>query len=227
MNNRSPQHYIPALKYHVLTGFYDTIVGLTTRESVFKTALVNLAAPQPGEYLLDVGCGTGTLTRLFAELEPKLRIMGLDADPVQIKQAQKRLTAFSNEISLQQGFAQSLPQEPQTFDLVVSSLFFHHLTTDQKKDALGEILRVLKPGGRLLIADWGKPLSIGQRLAFYIVQLLDGFETTRDSVEGSLPTLMKETGFASVDHSGFVSTPLGTVRLFQAKKRNSDVTQSN
>ena len=87
MNIRRQQRYIPALKYHVLTGFYDTIVCLTTRESVFKTALVNLAAPQPGEYLLDVGCGTGTLPRLFAELEPKLRIMGLDDDPAGAKKA--------------------------------------------------------------------------------------------------------------------------------------------
>lgn len=222
MNNRNSQLYIPALKYHALTGFYDSIVGLTTRESVFKTTLVKLAAPMPGESLLDVGCGTGTLTRLFAELEPELHIVGLDADPAQIKQAQKKLTTFGNQISLQQGYAQSLPQESQTFDLVVSSLFFHHLTTDQKRDALGEILRVLKPGGRLLIADWGKPSSIAQRLAFFLVQMLDGFETTRDSVEGSLPTLMKETGFVSLDDGGFVPTPLGTVRLFQAKKLNND-----
>ena len=53
---------------------------------------------------------------------------------------------------------------------------------------------------------------------FFIVQLLDGFDTTRDSVEGNLPNLMKEAGFADVENSRFVPAFLGTVRLFQAKK---------
>ncbi|GAB5450272.1 MAG: hypothetical protein Hals2KO_06000 [Halioglobus sp.] len=218
MSDSSPQKYIPALKYHALTNFYDTIVRLTTREKVFKTELVNLAAPHPGEYLLDVGCGTGTLIQLFAEHEPNIRIMGLDADPVQLKQAQMKVATFGDQISFQQGYAQNLPPDTPTFDLAVSSLFFHHLTTDQKRDSLGEIYRVLKPGGRLLVADWGKPSSTRQRLAFFVVQLLDGFETTRDSVEGLLPILMRKAGFIHIDDSRLVPTFLGTVRLFQAEK---------
>ena len=218
MKSHSQQSYIPALKYHTLTRFYDVIVRLTTREGIFKRKLVELAAPQAGEHILDVGCGTGTLTQLFTQREPNLHIMGLDADPVQLKLARKKLAASDSKITLQQGYAQQLPLDSQTFDIVVSSLFFHHLTTHQKREALAEILRVLKPGGRLSIADWGKPSSRIQRLLFFIVQLLDGFETTRDSVKGTLPNLMKETGFADVENSRFVPTFLGTVRLFQAKK---------
>ena len=218
MKSHSQQSYIPALKYHALTRFYDLVVRLTTREGMFKNKLVELAAPQAGEHVLDVGCGTGTLTQLFTQRETNLHIMGLDADPVQLKLARKKLAASDSKITLQQGYAQQLPLDSQTFDIVVSSLFFHHLTTHQKREALAEILRVLKPGGRLSIADWGKPSSRIQRLLFFIVQLLDGFETTRDSVKGTLPNLMKETGFADVENSRFVPTFLGTVRLFQAKK---------
>lgn len=218
MKSHRQQSYIPALKYHALTRFYDVIVRLTTREGMFKRKLVELAAPQAGEHILDVGCGTGTLTQLFAQREKNLHIMGLDADPIQLKLARKKLAASDSQITLQQGYAQQLPLGSQTFDIVVSSLFFHHLTTHQKREALAEILRVLKPGGRLHIADWGKPSSRIQRLMFFIVQLLDGFDTTRDSVKGTLPNLMKETGFVDVENSRFVPTFLGTVRLFQAKK---------
>jgi len=218
MNKHSQQSYIPALKYHALTGLYDAVVQLTTREVMFKTNLVELVAPQAGEHVLDVGCGTGTLTYLLAEREPTLRIMGLDADPIQLKVATKKVAAISKQISFQQGYAQQLPDKTQTFDVVVSSLFFHHLTSHQKREALAEILRVLKPGGRFHIADWGKPSSVIQRLMFFIVQLLDGFETTRDSVEGNLPNLMREAGFGDVENSSFIPTFLGTVRLFQAKK---------
>ena len=89
------------------------------------------------------------MTYLLAEREPKLRIRGLDADPMQLKAATKKVAAIRNQISFQQGYAQQLPGNAQTFDIVVSSLFFHHLTTNQKREALAEILRVLKPGGRL------------------------------------------------------------------------------
>lgn len=218
MKSHRQQSYIPALKYHALTRFYDVIVRLTTREGMFKRKLVELAAPQAGEHILDVGCGTGTLTQLFAQREKNLHIMGLDADPIQLKLARKKLAASDSQITLQQGYAQQLPLGSQTFDIVVSSLFFHHLTTHQKREALAEILRILKPGGRLHIADWGKPSSSTQRVMFFIVQLLDGFETTRDSVKGTLPYLMKEAGFTDVENSRFVPTFLGTVRLFQAKK---------
>ena len=218
MKSHSQQSYIPALKYLALTRFYDLVVRLTTREGMFKNKLVELAAPQAGEHVLDVGCGTGTLTYLLAEREQKLHIKGLDADPVQLERANSKVAAIGSQISFQQGYAQQLPDNAQTFDIVVSSLFFHHLTTHQKREALAEILRVLKPGGRLHIADWGKPSSRIQRLMFFIVQLLDGFETTRDSVKGTLPNHMKETGFTDVENSRFVPTFLGTVRLFQAKK---------
>jgi len=218
MKSDSQQSYIPALKYHALTRFYDVIVRLTTREGIFKRGLVELAAPQAGEHILDVGCGTGTLTQLFAQCEPTLHIMGLDADPVQLKLARKKLSANESQITLLEGYAQQLPLDSQTFHIVVSSLFFHHLKTHQKRAALVEILRILKPGGRLHIADWGKPSSSTQRIMFFIVQLLDGFDTTRDSVKGTLPYLMKEAGFVDVENSRFVPTFLGTVRLFQAKK---------
>lgn len=212
------QPYIPALKYHSLTRFYDAVVRLTTREDMFKTKLVELAALQAGEYVLDVGCGTGTLTQLLVKSEPNIRIKGLDADPVQIKLARRKLAAINSQIDFQQGYAQQLPHDSQTFDIVVSSLFFHHLTTQQKRETLNEILRTLKPGGRLHIADWGKPSSSLQRLMFFIVQLLDGFETTQDSVKGTLPDLMKEAGFIGIENRRFVLTLLGTIRIFQAKK---------
>ncbi len=218
MNNSPSPRYIPALKYHALTRFYDSVVRLTTREQTFKAALVRQCHPQAGEHLLDVGCGTGTLTHMLASKQPNLRITGLDADPNTLKQARAKLAAMKNSVTLQQGFAQQLPFDSATFDLAVSSLFFHHLTKTQKLETLKEIRRVLKPGGRLHIADWGKPSSFFQRILFFIVQILDGFETTRDNVEGALPALIQQAGFIKIENTSFVPTSLGTMRLIAAIK---------
>jgi ubiquinone/menaquinone biosynthesis C-methylase UbiE len=218
MKPSNTQSYIPALKYHALTRYYDQVVSLTTREAMFKSALVSQTAPLAGQHLLDIGCGTGTLTQMFAEREPSLKITGLDADPGALEIARNRLTPVNQRVSLQQGFAQDMPFKSATFDVAVSSLFFHHLNRQQKLEVLNEIHRVLKPGGQLHIADWGKPSSLAQRGLFLLVQCLDGFETTRDSVEDMLPVLLEEAGFLDVARDACIPTALGTIRLFQAKE---------
>lgn len=209
--------YIPALKYHVLTRYYDLVVSLTTREKTFKTALINQTNPLTGQHLLDVGCGTGTLTRMLAESELSLTITGLDADQDALEQAKAKVESMGERVNLRLGFAQEMPFDTATFDVAVSSLFFHHLSQRQKLEVLKEIHRVLKPGGGLHIADWGQPSSLLQRGLFLLVQCLDGFDTTRDSVRGVLPSLIKEAGFVDVESKDFVPTPLGTIRLIQAK----------
>lgn len=78
-----------------------------------------------------------------------------------------------------------MPFASATFDLAVSSLFFHHLSSGTKQQVMNEIRRVIRPKGRLVIADWGKPRDIFARAGFGLVRLLDGFDSTRDSVLGT------------------------------------------
>jgi len=208
--------YIPPLRFHWLTSFYDSLVAITTREAFFKKLIVDKVANVKGNNLLDVGCGTGTLTKLIAEKSPKYTVIGLDADQTALDISQKKVIGKDLNISFRQGFGQKMPFDENSFDIVVSSLFFHHLNSSAKLATLTEIRRVLKPGGILLIADWGKPTSIFQRILFFVVQLLDGFETTKDNVDGVLPSLEVESGFTHVSDLNIVPTTLGTIRLIEA-----------
>lgn len=217
MNSPQSRSYIPALKYHVLTRYYDSVVSLTTREKLFKSLLVKQIAAKDGQHLLDVGCGTGTLTQMLAQGESTASITGLDADLNALKQAKAKLTTLSKRVTFERGFAQEMPFETASFDVAVSSLFFHHLGSQQKLEVLKEIGRVLIPGGQLHIADWGKPTSMLQRILFLIVQSLDGFDTTQDSVDGVLPSIIEEAGFTDIENTDSIATSLGTIRLFQAK----------
>ena len=97
-----------------------------------------------------------------------------------------------------------------------SSLFFHHLAPEAKIATLPEVRRVLAPKGSLHVADWGKPSNALMRTLFFTVQLLDGFETTRDSVSGALPDLLRAAGYDRVEGTGKFDAPLGTMRLFRA-----------
>jgi len=208
--------YIPALRYSWLTPFYDTVVRWTTRESTFKRALVNQVGIRPKHRLLDLGCGTATLTIDLKVACPEADVTGLDGDSEILQTAGKKALDAGVIVSLEQGYSYALPYDDNSFDRVVSSLFFHHLTTENKRRTLVEIKRVLTPGGELHVADWGAAQNIVMRGMFFLVQFLDGFETTADNVQGRLPALIGEAGFEDVRKTTEWATPLGTIALLTA-----------
>lgn len=216
--NMSPSSYIPALRYRRLTRFYDPVVRLTTRESAFKQALVRQAGIEGQHRILDLGCGTGTLAAMVKRAYPTTNVVGLDADTDALNLARTKAAKDGVEVRFDEGFASALPYANDSFDRVLSSLFFHHFSLESKKAGLREVLRVLRPGGEVHIADWGKPTSLVMRLAFLGVQFLDGFATTADSVTGVLPDLLRQFGFDAVETTQCFATLFGTLALDYARK---------
>lgn len=210
--------YIPPLRHHFLTRFYDPVVRLTTRERVFKHALLVQAQVKPGQEVLDLGCGTGTLTVQIARAFPGVIVTGIDADPEALAIARAKAVREVTPVTFTRGFAQHLPFDSERFDTVVSSLFFHHLTRTDKKGALAEAGRVLKPGGEFHVADWGKPANLLMHAAFLTVRLLDGFETTAESVSDGLLELMRTAGFVGIAKTAVVNTPFGSIGIYRAIK---------
>jgi len=217
-DTRPQERYIPALAYRWLTPLYDPVVRWTTRESAFKPALLQQAELRPGDRVLDLACGTATLTIAAKQMYPSAMIVGLDGDAESLEKARAKARAAGVPLHFEQALAQKIPFPDETLDVVLSSLFFHHLTRDSKVAALQEALRVLKPGGELHVADWGRAANPLMRVLFLLVQLLDGFATTADNVAGRLPDLMREAGFADVSERRRFATPLGTISLYAAVK---------
>ena len=212
----SNKGYIHALHYQWLNGLYDPVVRLTTRETTVKQAIIELLPVLTSGELLDVASGSGTLTRATRIARPGCGVRGIDGDRDMLARAQEKASLHGLDIHYDHGLAQELPYADHTFDVVMSSLFFHHLTTAGKGAALREIRRVLKSEGLLIIADWGYPQNVLMRALFVLVQLLDGFETTADNVRGRLPELIRDAGFSRVDSIRNLATPLGTISLLRA-----------
>jgi ubiquinone/menaquinone biosynthesis C-methylase UbiE len=120
-----------------------------------KQKTVDLAQLQPGETVLDVGCGTGTLVMEVARRVGSAgRVAGIDPGRQQIARARAKAARRHVPIEFQIGMIEQLPFPDQTFDVVFSTLMMHHLPAGVKRQGLAEIARVLKPGGRLVIADF-------------------------------------------------------------------------
>ncbi|KUM01914.1 methyltransferase domain-containing protein [Chromobacterium subtsugae] len=214
----SRRQYIHALRFSALTALYDPLVALTAREKHFKNALLDAAQLRPGHRVLDVGCGTGTLAIAASLRAPGLLVQGLDGDGRILRLATDKAERAGARLAFRQGMSFSMPYLDNAFDRVLSSLFFHHLDTEDKRRTLVEIQRVMKPRGELYVADWGVPQNRLMRALFYPVQWLDGFATTQGNVEGVLPRLMGETGFAGVRLVRQIPTLLGTLAIHAASK---------
>ena len=147
--------FIPALGYHWLTWVYDQVVALTTRERRVKTDLLTHANLKPGDAVLDLGCGSGTLALMAVQAVPGLRLTEVDGDPAMLAHARRKVERFGAAISFDHALALGLPYVDATFEVVLSSLFFH-LDRAAKRAVLREALRVLKPNGALYVADWGR-----------------------------------------------------------------------
>jgi len=210
--------YVPALGVHWLTPFYDLVAATFSRERSFKPVLIDQAAVEPEHRVLDLGAGTGTLAIWLKQHHPEAEIACLDIDADMLAKAAKKAGAAGTAIDFEQGSAFSLPYPPAHFHRIVSSLFFHHLTWEEKIKTAREMFRVLKPGGEIHIADWGRAANPLMRSVFYIVQIVDGFAVTRDNVAGRLITLYEEAGFIDVTERRTYSTLFGTLALYSAKK---------
>jgi ubiquinone/menaquinone biosynthesis C-methylase UbiE len=219
------EKYIPALSYEWLTPYYDTVVRLTTRDEVFKRALVAQAQLAGVNRVLDLGCGTATLTILLKQDQPRAEVVGIDGDEKILAIAKTKASSAGVEIQFDEGMSSDLPYANESFDRVISSLFFHHLSRENKVKTLGEVCRVLKPNGEFHVADWGLPANAVMKISSRFIQLLDGFETTADSFGGLLPDLLETAGFAGVKETNSFNTLFGTVRLHKALKRSNKRTQ--
>ena len=128
----------------------------TLREVRQRTA--DLACLQPGETVLDVGCGTGTLANEVQQrVGARGRVVGIDPGPQQIARARAKAARRHLPSEFQLGVIEHLAFPDQTFDVALSTLMMHHLPAGLKRQGLAEIARVLKPGGRLVIADFKRP----------------------------------------------------------------------
>ncbi|NOH02613.1 MAG: methyltransferase domain-containing protein [Chloroflexi bacterium] len=211
-------NYIPALRYEWLTGFYDTVMDRLMRETTFKQALIRQARVMKGHRVLDLGCGTATLTLMIKQAHTDAEVTGLDGDPKALEIARNKVAKSGLEIDLDEGMAFNLPYPDNSFERVFSGLLFHHLTREDKVRTLEEVYRVLKPGGELHVADWGKASNALMRLVFFLVQLLDGFKTTTDNVNGLLPEFFSKAGLRDVQETTRYATVFGTMALYRARK---------
>ena len=200
--------YIPAAGHDFLLPLYDPVLRFLMRERALRTRFLDLAAIQPGQRVLDLGCGTATLLLLLKERCPSAEVVGVDGDPKVLARARAKAEKQGIAIHFDEALATRLPYGDASFDRVLSSLMLHHLTREEKLQALREVRRVLAPGASFHLVDFGPPRN---RFARVVVRALHHGEHMADNLAGRLPELLREAGFARTEERGHHSTAFGTL----------------
>lgn len=215
----SERTFTPALGRFSAVRFYDPVVALT-RERLWRALAAAYVAPRPDDVIVDVGCGTGSFATLLYRIEPRATIIGVDPDPEVLAIARRKASDGSATIDWRVGMGDALEETIGygVADTVVSSLVLHQCPLTVKAAVLAAIHGALRPGGRVVIADFGLQRTALMRTAFRIVQFADGFADTQPNADGAIPELMSRSGFRDVREAEVVPTVSGSISIYVASR---------
>ncbi len=199
----------------VVYDFFEPIL-LLGKQADYDRQIVSLLELKKGDRVLDLGCGTGVLTRMIGDeltSEDGGVSVGIDAAAKMIQVACKKRESETCRFDVVA--AEDLPYENESFDAVVSSLFFHHVDLDLKTKALAEAWRVLRPGGKLVIADMHIPTTWMGALVSHVSRWFFMQPQIGENIRGVLPSLIEKTGFAPPET---ICTYFGYITLFMTSK---------
>lgn len=211
---------IPTRGRHLnhVAAIYDPVIETLSlgREQRFRELCLQYMEIRADDRILDVGCGTGTLTLLAArQLGAQGTITGIDAAPRMIAIAQRKAQAQGSAALFRAAVAESLPFADGTFTVVVNSMFCHHIDLALKRAAFAEMHRVLAPGGRLITADIDRPTTFLGWITGWAGRWLLLQPELGDNLQGLLPGLISEAGFDHVRRQAHVH---GLISLFTATR---------
>ena len=195
--------------------FFEPIL-LLGKQAEYDRQIVSLLELHKTDRVLDLGCGTGVLTRMIADhldAEAGGVSIGIDAAARMIQVARKKRE--NETCRFEVAAAENLPFEDGAFDAVVSSLFFHHVDLDLKAKALSEARRVLRPQGKLVIADMHTPTTWMGALVSHVSRWFFMQPQIKENIKGVLPALIQNAGFKLPE---IVCMHFGYIAVFSTQK---------
>lgn len=207
--------FLPAAGHDVFLPLYDPLVSFLGFDRA-RRELLSQANINPGQHILDIGSGTGTLAVLLKRHYSDVQVVGLDPDPKALRRAKTKLRRAGVSVQLDQGFADELPYREESFDRVLSSFMFHHLEGQDREKTLKEVLRVLKPGGSFHLLDFVSDHGSHG----FLHRLVHSHAELKHNTDERILQLMSRAGFTNAEKVRAGSMFFGVLRTayYRAKR---------
>lgn len=201
-------------------GLYDLVIRLLSRERAWRAMMLARLDPRGDELIVDAGCGTATFLCDIGSSTPGIELIGVDPDERILVRAREKLASSGVTAELRRGYLRDLAGllSGREVGKITSSLVFHQVPLSEKRDGLAAMLAALKPGGTVLIADYGLQRTATMRTLFRLVQCIDGFEDTQPNADGVMPSLMREAGFIEVEEADVFATFTGSISIYRGRR---------
>ncbi len=183
--------FIPAAKFHILTPIFDSLCSFIGLGRKYRDEVIATLPIKGNERLkvLDAGCGTGSLAIQLKKEYPQIELCAIDIDSSILQRAIKKSKKEKVDISFKKAPMQDTRFQENYFDIVYTSLVFHHLKTEDKREAIKEISRITKKGGTIVVSDFAKPRRwVHHIIAWFTILLEEGW----DNYKGRIPILLEE-----------------------------------
>ena len=190
--------FLPGMSWSWLLPLYDPLTQLLGVRRIHRR-LLDQACVRPGQRVLEIGCGTGTLLLTAKQAQPAATVVGVDPDLTALARAQRKARRRGLAVQLDRGYADELPYADDSVDVVLSSFMLHHVPADRREPAMREVRRVLRPGGALHLVDIGGADAPADG---WIARRAHRHELTSENFGGGIPDLLRRAGFADVSETG-------------------------
>ncbi|MDP1689565.1 MAG: methyltransferase domain-containing protein [bacterium] len=214
MDKQKQIQHIPPAAFNFMTNYYDTITEMFGFGKKLKRRVLEMLEAKDGETILDVGSGTGTFLAIASKALPHSKLIGVDPDRKALAIAREKLAGVESRVTLYEASAEELPVADKSIDICVSTLAFHHLPRLVKLKAIQEIHRVLKPDGKFILVDFGKPVSFLSRILLFVGGFIDGRDNLQANLEGVLPIYLQQVGFSVSE----IAKPYRGIHFLMANK---------
>jgi ubiquinone/menaquinone biosynthesis C-methylase UbiE len=198
---------------------YDLLIRLFTRENAWRPRLLERIAPRPGQTILEVGCGTGTLAIAIKRQCPASTVIAIDPDPQALAIARHKADMAGVKVDFREGFLDQQNFLPASIDCAYISLVLHQVPIAAKSQIIEQMTTRLKPDGSLHVADYARQSGLMRWLFKLTVQRADGVADTQPNADGLLETLLGSEALMPIGDDLRIATPSGTISLFSRQVR--------
>lgn len=211
MNYKPTYKPIPPVSWHILTPIYDLFCTILGFGKKFKKKVLGSVIMKDGFLIADIGCGTGVFLEVAKKQYPKVNFIGIDPDSDALKIAGQRFSKAGLIVEVKEAFAEALPIPDGSVDACFSTLAFHHMPDEVKYRAIGQMYRVLKSGGVMVITDFGETKG----MYFWLAHLLKKHAYTKGNLQGLIPQYINKAGFKDCEITG---NYLSGIKIMKAQK---------